>query len=216
MCSRCMDMDCGLWAMKMLSGVYSPQAHVGERVMSAFTFIFVSKHVCESTSHSKGFLSVLTQKLCLHFHFPSLAGLSPNLPWQLLSTRQACPPTTLHPMLLQYALDASQLVCRLCGAGRLLETDARATVGPCFEDLCHRSALGPRCDLYCWGIVLKKEQGSSAALSSVQVPTAVAVEEVPVFTILSVKVKSDNSWRINSTDINGEHGPSFSRLEVQH
>ncbi|KAK2921814.1 hypothetical protein Q8A73_001299 [Channa argus] len=43
------------------------------------------------------------------------------------------PPPTLCPMLPRYAPDASQLVCRLCGAGRLLETDARATVGPCLS-----------------------------------------------------------------------------------
>lgn len=43
------------------------------------------------------------------------------------------PPTTLCPMPPRYAPDASQLVCRLCSAGRLLETDARATVGPCLR-----------------------------------------------------------------------------------
>lgn len=86
----------------------------------------------------RGTLSILTQKLCLHFHFPNPAGPSPNLPWQLLSTRQTCPtpphPTpALCPMPPRYAPDASQLVCCLCGAGRLLETDARATVGPCLR-----------------------------------------------------------------------------------
>ena len=36
-------------------------------------------------------------------------------------------------MLPRYAPDASQLVCCLCGVGRLLETDARAAVGPCLR-----------------------------------------------------------------------------------
>lgn len=84
-----------------------------------------------------GTLSILTQKLCLHFHFSNPAGPSPNLPWQLLSTRQTCPtpphPPTLCPMPPRYAPDASQLVCCLCGARRLLETDARATVAACLR-----------------------------------------------------------------------------------
>lgn len=81
-----------------------------------------------------GTLSILTQKLCLHFHFSNPAGPSPNLPWQLLSTRQACStPSALHPMPPRYAPDASQLVGCLCGASRLLETDARATVGACLR-----------------------------------------------------------------------------------
>ncbi|TMS04697.1 Calcium-activated potassium channel subunit alpha-1 [Larimichthys crocea] len=53
----------------------------------------------------------------------------------------SCPPgrlgphphPTLCPMLPRYAPDTSQLVCRFCGAGRFLETDARATVGPCLR-----------------------------------------------------------------------------------
>lgn len=39
----------------------------------------------------------------------------------------------LCPMPPRYAPDASQLVWCLCGVGRLLETDARATVGPCLR-----------------------------------------------------------------------------------
>lgn len=121
------------------------------------SYLRVSACVCICIS-LLGPLSVMTRKLCLHFHFPSPAGLSPNLPWQLLSTRQAWfpprplprPPPTLCPMLPRYATDARQLVCCLCGGGRLLETDARATVGPRLRICVTGPALGPRCDLYCW------------------------------------------------------------------
>lgn len=127
----------------------------------ALICVFACACICISLL---GTLSILTQKLCLHFHFPSPGGPSPNLGWQLLSTRQAGPPS-LASVLCCLAPDASQLVCRLCGTGRLLETDARATVGLRLRiDLCQGPALGPHCDLYCWK-TLWKEWGASAACS---------------------------------------------------
>lgn len=58
------------------------------------SYLGIRACVCFS---SPGTWSVLTQKLCLHFHFSSPAGLSPNLPWQLLSTRQTYPAPP-HPL----------------------------------------------------------------------------------------------------------------------
>ena len=61
-------------------------SHVHNDVLFYLSVYHVCVWICISLQKT---LSILTQKLCLHFHFPSLAGLSPNLPWQLLSTRQA-------------------------------------------------------------------------------------------------------------------------------
>lgn len=61
------------------------------------------------------------------------------------------------------APDVGYLVC--CW-GRLLETDAGATAPPCFEDLCRGAALDPRCDLYCWKIILEKGRSSVQLLIS--------------------------------------------------
>lgn len=115
-----------------------------------------------------GTLSILTQKLCLHF--PSPAGSSPNLPWQLLSTRQTSTPSTTlpHPPCPtppRNAPDASQLVCRLCGAGRLLETDARATVG-LFLRICVIGQPWALTVTFTAGRYSGRERGVSAALSS--------------------------------------------------
>lgn len=101
-----------------------------------------------------GILSVLTRKLCLHFHFPSPAGPSPNLPWQLLSTRQAWWSPRPPPNPLSYAaslrprcepVSLLPLRCRQIAGDR-----CQGHCGSLFEDLCHRPALGPLCDLYCW------------------------------------------------------------------
>lgn len=144
-----------------------------------------------------GTLSILTQKLCLHFHFPSPAGPSPNLPWQLLSTRQARSPppssTTLCPMPSRYAPDASQLVCCLCGAGRLLETDARATVGPSLR-ICVIGRPWALTVTFTAGRDSRKERGVSTAQNSVQVPAVPALETVPVCSTSSAKVINCNFW----------------------
>lgn len=50
--------------------------------------VFAWACVCISVLET---LFLVTQKLCLHFHFPSSAGPSANRGWQLLSTRQAVP-----------------------------------------------------------------------------------------------------------------------------
>lgn len=175
--------------------------------MHFYLCVYACVWICSSLL---GTLSILTQKLCLHFHFPSPAGPSPNLPWQLLSTRQAWSPPTLCPMPPRYAPDASQLVCRLCGAGRLLETDARATVGP-FLRICVIGQPWALTVTFTAGIDSGKECGVSAAQSSVQVPTALVVIMVPVFTISSVKVTNWNSRLINSTGKSGDLGQPFYR-----
>lgn len=136
--------------------------------MHLYFCVFACVYICISLL---GTLSILTRKLCLHFHFPSPAGPSPNLPWQLLSTRQAWfPLPTLCPTLPRYAPDASQLVCRLCGAGRLLETDARATVGPCLR-ICVIGQPWALSVTFTAGRDSGKEWIVSAAQSSVLVPT---------------------------------------------
>lgn len=65
----------------------------------ALVYLCVCACVCICIS-LLGTLSILTRKLCLHFHFPSPAGPSPNLPWQLLSTRQAWSPLPNPPSVL--------------------------------------------------------------------------------------------------------------------
>ncbi|KAF1375670.1 hypothetical protein PFLUV_G00222610 [Perca fluviatilis] len=96
-------------------------------------------------------------------------------------------PPTLCPMPPRYAPDASQLVCRLCGAGRLLETDARATVSPCLRIY----VIGQPWALtvtFTTGRDSGKEWGVSAAQSSVHVHTVPVLLSVPVFSTSSVKV----------------------------
>lgn len=120
--------------------------------------ISVSLHVCASASHCWGrYLSWHGNYVCI-FIFPALlvchqtcpdSSCPPGRPGSPRAPSRA-PPPTLCPMLPRYATDARQLVCRLCGAGRLLETDARATVGPRLRICVTGPALGPRCDLYCW------------------------------------------------------------------
>lgn len=74
-------------------------------------------------------------------------------------------------MLPRYAPDASQLVCRLRGPGRLLETDARATVGPCLS-ICVIGQPWALTVTFTAGRDSEKECSVSAAQSSVQLPTA--------------------------------------------
>lgn len=99
------------------------------------TCISVSVHVCASASHCWGpYLLWHGNYVCI-FIFPALLVRYQTCP------DSSCPPgrlgphphPTLCPMLPRYAPDTSQLVCRFCGAGRFLETDARATVGPCLR-----------------------------------------------------------------------------------
>lgn len=71
------------------------------------------------------------------------------------------------PMPPHYAPDASQLVCRLCGAGRLLETDARATAGRCLR-LCVTGQPWALVVTFTDGRDSGRECRVSAALSSVQ------------------------------------------------
>lgn len=89
-----------------------------------------------------------------------------------LNPHPPAPPThPPRPMPPRYAPDASQLVCRLCGAGRLLETDARATVG-LFLRICVIGQPWALTVTFTAGRDSGKEWGVSAALSSVQVLTA--------------------------------------------
>lgn len=97
------------------------------------------------------------------------------------------PPPTLCPMPPRYAPDASQLVCRLCCAGRLLETDARATVGRCLR-ICVKGQPWALIVTFTAGRDSGKEWGVSAAQSLVQVFTILVLLLVPVFSASSVKV----------------------------
>lgn len=98
------------------------------------TCISVSVHVCASASHCWGpYLSWHRNYVCI-FIFPTLLVRHQTCPDSSCPPgRLAPPPPTLCPMPPRYAPDASQLVCCLCGARRLLETDARATVAACLR-----------------------------------------------------------------------------------
>lgn len=117
-------------------------------------------------------------------------------------------PPTLCPMPPRYAPDASQLVCCFCGAGRLLETDARATVGPCLR-ICVTGQPWALTVTFTAGRDSGKEWGVSAAQSSVQVPTVPVLLSVPVFSASSVKVINCNSHTISITGIGGDLGQPF-------
>ncbi len=101
--------------------------------------------------------------------------------------------TTLCPMPPRYAPDASQLVCCLCGAGRLLETDARATVGPSLR-ICVIGRPWALTVTFTAGRDSRKERGVSTAQNSVQVPAVPALETVPVCSTSSAKVINCNFW----------------------
>lgn len=88
------------------------------------------------------------------------------------------PQPTLCPMPPRSAPHASQLVCCLCGAGRLLETDARATVGPCLR-ICVTGQPWALAVTFTAGRDSRKEWGVSAAQSSVQVPTVPVLVSLP-------------------------------------
>lgn len=117
---------------------------------------------------------------------------------------------TLCPTPPRYAPDASQLVCRLCSAGRLLETDARATVGPCLR-ICVIGQPWALTVTFTAGRDSGKDWGVSAAQSSVQVPTEPVLKLVPVFSTSPVKVINCNSQIINSAGISGDLGQPFKK-----
>ncbi len=119
--------------------------------------------------------------------------------------------TTLCPMPPHYAPDASQLVCCLCGAGRLLETDARATVGPCLR-ICVIGQPWALTVTFTAGRDSRKEWGVSTAQSSVQVPAVPVLVAVPVCSTSSVKVI--NCFQINY--ITGIGGEQPKGLKVRH
>lgn len=85
----------------------------------------------------------------------------------------------------------------------MLETDARATVGPCLR-IC---VIGQP-----WALTVTftaerdsgKEWGVSAAQSEVQVPTVPVLLLVPVFSTSSVKVINCNFQIINIAGIGGD------------
>lgn len=112
------------------------------------------------------------------------------------------PPSTLCPMPPRYAPDASQLVCCLCGAHRLLETDARATVGARLR-ICVRGQPWALTVTFTAGRDSWKEWGVSASelRSSATVPGLVSV---PLCSISSLKVTNCNRKIIHVADINGD------------
>lgn len=130
------------------------------------TCISVSMHVCESASHCWGpYPSWHRNYVCI---FPALLVHHQTCPDSSCPPGRPPPPrppSPTHPVLRRLAPDASQLVCRLCGAGRLLETDARATVGLFLRI----SVIGQPWALtvtFTAGRYSGREWGVSAALSS--------------------------------------------------
>lgn len=90
------------WLFYGLLGYVCVHVHIFFVCNNVHLYLSVCACVCICIS-LRGTLSILTQKLCLHFHFPNPAGPSPNLPWQLLSTRQTCPTPPPHSRPLSYA-----------------------------------------------------------------------------------------------------------------
>lgn len=185
------------------------------------TSIYVAVHVCASASHCWGpYLSWHGNYVCI-FLFPALLVCHQTCPDSCCPPgRLAPPPPTLCPMPPRYAPDASQLVCRLCSAGRLLETDARATVGPCLR-ICVRGQPWALTVTFTAGRDSGKELGVSAARSSFEMLTVSVLLSVPVFATSSVWAMNCNSQINNSSDISGdlaqlflENNPQY--LKVKH
>lgn len=127
-----------------------------------------SVHVCASASHCRGPYPPWRGNYVCVFIFPNPAAPSPNVPWQLLSTRQAgsAPSPPRYPAPPRRGPDASQLVGRL----RSPETDARAAVGARLRIGVRGQPWAPAVTFHCWKRLQEVGVAGVAVRARIKVP----------------------------------------------